>query len=205
LNILYDSYTRTSEIKLDELPESFVLKATHGCGWNLICKHKSSLNQGTVKKKCEFWLSSNFYRYAREPIYKYIQPRIICERFLEDSETRSLNDYKFFCFQGIVKLIQVDVDRFKGHKRNLFDLEWNLLPIKYKYPNFSNQLDKPSKLDEMICISESLASGLDFVRVDLYEVDRQVFFGELTFSPEGGIGEFNPSIWDTKIGEYLTL
>ena len=204
LNELYGLFDHETDIDFDSLPQKFVLKATHGSGWNILCRDKSQFDVDDARKRLKKWLESNFYRVSRELNYKKIPPRIICERFLED-ENKNLLDYKFFCFDGRVEVIQMDFDRYMDHTRNMYDRNWDLCPFIFIYPNNSLKLKRPENLEKMIEIAETLAGEMPFVRVDLYNLSSKIYFGEMTFTPESGLGKFEPAEWDYKLGTYLPI
>jgi hypothetical protein len=203
LNQLIGVYRDISEINFDDLPQKFVLKATHGSKWNIICKDKSELDLDFVKTQCRSWLGTNYYWQAREPVYKHIPPRLICENYLESEPDGTLNDYKFYCFHGRVSYIEVDADRYTGHKRNMYDPDWNLCPFRIIYPSIDHAIKKPECLQEMINLAELLARDFPFVRVDLYNAANRIIFGELTFIPGGGIAKFIPDKWDKIFGDLI--
>lgn len=205
LNDLYGVFDHESDIDFGILPNRFVLKATHGSGWNIFCKDKSQFDSETARRQMRKWLASNFYRVSREPNYKNISPRIICEHYIEDENHMGLLDYKFFCFHGHVQYIQVDFDRYVNHTRNMYDTNWILCPFTYIYPNNPQNLKKPNNYATMVEVAEALAGEIPFVRVDLYNVASTILFGELTFTPESGFGTFHPAEWDYNLGTYLHL
>lgn len=207
LNELYGVYNSVEEIDLDKLPKSFVLKATHGSGWNIICKDKNKMNWNVEFKKMKRWLRKNYYYQGKhEWVYKDIKPRIICEKYLSEENGQPPNDYKIFCFNGEPKLIQVDIDRFTSHRRNFYDLNWNFKNIEILYPNNPNyQIPKPSCLDEMLDLSRKLSKDFPHVRVDFYVIENRIIFGELTFFHESGLGQFRPEEFELEMGEWLEL
>lgn len=206
LNELYGVYDSVEEIDLNKLPDSFVLKATHGSGWNIICRDKNKMNWAVELKKMKRWLKTNYYWFGREWNYKDIKPRIICEKYLAEEDGEPPKDYKIFCFHGEPKFIQVDIDRFKGHKRNIYDLEWNLLDAEFLYPKFNEKLiKKPVKLSEMIELSRKLSKDFPHVRVDFFIVENKIYFGELTFFPESGFKKFKPEDFEIQVGSWLKL
>ena len=204
LNDLLGVYDNVEEIDIDRLPDRFVLKGTHGSGWNLIVKDKNKVNWKPWKLIMKSWLRQNFYYYGREWVYKDIKPRIICEKFLEDSN-KELLDYKIYCFNGIPKFIQIDVDRFTNHTANYYDVEWNETDFQYSNENSGRKIEKPKNLKEMLEISKVLSEEFEHVRVDFYEVDGKLYFGELTFFTASGTGKFNPEKYDELIGSWLHL
>jgi hypothetical protein len=204
LNDLIAHYDSVEDIDIAELPERFVLKGSHGSGWNLIVKDKSQINWTIWKKIMRSWMKQNLYYFGREWVYKDIKPRIICEKYLEDG-SGELRDYKFFCFNGEPKLIQVDIGRFSNHRRNIYDIKWNLQPFKINYDNSAYAVEKPMNLEAMVRIAKDLSYEFPHVRVDFYEVKGKLYFGELTFFHESGTGKFQPEEYDYLIGEWLNL
>ena len=149
-------------------------------------------------------LSQNHYHQTKEWQYKNIAPRIIVEKLLQTKEGSIPNDYKLHCFNGKLAFTQVDIDRFTDHKRNLYNPDWSFLDCQWKYPN-GHPVDKPEKYAEMKSLAERLAANFPYVRVDLYILGEQIFFGELTFHPLSGFGRFYPIDWDLRFGEALDI
>ena len=195
------------EIDFDKLPNHFVLKCTHDSGGIVICKDKNKLDLKSAKKKIEKCLKRNYYWSSREWPYKDVKPRIIAEPYMEDSKAHELIDYKFMCFNGKVKCSFTCSERFSkdGLKVTFFDKDWNIMPFERHYPASKNPPKKPINYDKMIQFSEQLSQGISFVRVDFYEINGQLFFGELTFYPGSGFEEFTPEEWDYKLGDFLKL
>lgn len=206
MNDLIGVYESIDDIDMDELPDKFVLKGTHGSGFNIICKDKCNMKWDEEFKKMKRWLRINYYLQNREWVYKDIKPRIICEKYLEEFETGELRDYKIFCFNGDPKVIEVDFERFKNHKRNFYDLDWNFINGKISYPNdISVNIQKPEKLSEMLDLSRILSAGFPHVRVDFYYLNNQIIFGELTFFHVSGMGKFDPEEFEITMGKWLEL
>jgi hypothetical protein len=178
-------YTAPEEIDFQSLPQQFVLKATHGCEMNIICEDKDSLDWEKAKKRMNHWLHTPQWRMCLEPHYLSIQPRIICEKYLGNSN--SIIDYKFHCLNGVPQFILACFDRDKGLKLNLYDLKWNQLDEICDAHRSEIKIPPPAGLKEMIEVSRKLAQDFKFVRVDLYEIDGVIFFGELTFTPATGV------------------
>lgn len=197
-------YSSPSDIDFDELPEAFVLKANHGSAWNIICPRKGELDFDFVRKSLTEWLNTNYYSIGKEYQYREIQPKIICEHYL-DSCQECLVDYKFFCFSGKPVFVQVDLDRHTNHRRNFYDLEWNLMPFTTMYPMGPGQHPRPTGLSEMICIAEKLSTNFKFARIDLYYHKSRVYFGEITLHHGGGFEPFMPQDFDRILGNYLLL
>nr|WP_263325975.1 ATP-grasp fold amidoligase family protein [Neobacillus sp. Marseille-Q6967] len=197
-------YNNVNQINLDTLPDSFVLKATHGCKWNMLIKDKTKFNWNAKKKLVRKWLNSSYYRITGESNYQNIKPRVVIEEYIKDS-SGDLKDYKIFCFNGEPRYIQVDGNRYRDHKRDIYDLNWNKLPVQYGYPNFSKPVDKPSRLNELLDTARILSADFPFVRVDLYCTNEQIFFGELTFTPTNGFKPFNPRHYDLLFGKFFDI
>lgn len=180
-----DVYESEKEVDFDKLPNKFVLKATHGCEMNIICKDKTQLNYKQCRKIMKRWLKSKFWRGCLEPHYLSIPHRIICEKYLEDSD--SIIDYKIHCSNGIPQFILACSERARGVKLNLYDTNWNPIRELQGHHKNNKEIPRPKKLDEMLKISRDLARDFKFVRVDLYEISGKVYFGELTFTPATGV------------------
>ncbi len=200
--VFYDIKDFDSKI----LPNRFVIKASHGSGWNFVCKDKSKVNWFIWKKIMNSWLKNNIFWPGREWPYKNMKPSVIVEKYLED-ESGQLMDYKFFCFDGDVRFVQANKGRGSAnHAQNFYDLNWSILPFgKDLVPRPDINIPKPSKLEEMIAMAKDLSQGFPFVRVDLYETNKKIVFGELTFYPKSGLPDFTPPKYDDILGEYIVL
>lgn len=204
LNELYAVYDNVEEIDLNALPDKFVLKVTNAYGGNVICADKSKVDWDEAFRKLKWYMKYNHYYKTREWAYKNIKPKIVCERFL-DENGEPPKDYKFFCFNGEPKVIQVDSERFIDHKRSFYDIEWNLLDIELNHEKINEDVKKPNKLETMLKYASVLAEGIPFVRVDFYHVNNKIYFGEMTFYPDNGMGRFKPEEADRVLGSYLKL
>ena len=194
------------EIDFSALPEQFVLKCTHDSGSAVICKSKKDIDTAAVKRDFEARLKHNFYTYFREWAYKNVKPQIIAEQYMEEEPGQGLKDYKFFCFDGKPEFIQVDFDRSTSHKRNLYTPEWELLDWSYHYPTEkTGSIVKPEKLDEMLSIAAKLSQNTMFIRIDLYCIHHQIYFGECTFYPSAGYPVFSPDSVNKTVGDMLHL
>lgn len=202
---VWDSF---AEVDFSKLPEQFVLKCTHDSGGILVCKSKRKFDYKAAKRKMNALLKNNYYNYLREWPYKHIKPRIMAEKFITDNsglDKQQLMDYKFFCFDGKPEIIMIAKDRFGITKCNFYDMEFNLLNLRIGNPNFIERIGKPKNYNKMIDIVRKLSEGFKHIRVDLYNIDGKIYFGELTFYHWGGISLIEPIEWDTKIGKLLRL
>ena len=194
------------EIDFDVLPEKFVLKANHGCGWNLIVTDKNAFDKEEAKKKFDSWMETNFaYSVGLEMQYLNIEPKIIAEEYIENFD-QDVNDYKVFCFDGKADSIMLLTERKKGLKMSFYDLEWNQLPYTYSYPRNPEIAEKPKNLEHLINLAETLAEGFAHVRVDFYILnDGQIKFGEMTFTSGSGNCKWNPPKQNEIYGEMIRL
>ena len=194
------------EIDWDSLPTQFVIKCTGDSGGVVVCKDKNKLDIASAKAKLKKGWGRNYCKYNKEYPYENIHPRIIAEEYLEDESGYELKDYKIFCFNGEPKLIEVDFDRFNGHKRNVYDLNWNLIDLIIEFPgDKSRKIEKPINFDEMLYVAAQLSKGIPHVRVDLYNVNGKIYFGELTFFHGSGMERFDPIEWNYKLGNLIKL
>ena len=207
---LYGKYNSIHEIDFKSLPECFVMKTTHGGGGLnvVICRDKKELDYDILLEK----LSSGDKPFkkrsgGREWAYYGLKPGIIVEELLvnKNNPEAGINDYKFFCFDGKPEYIVADVDRYIGHKRNFYDVHWNNLHISSDCPVADREIDKPQKLQEMLKVASRLSKGFPYVRVDLYEIEGQIYFGEMTFYPWSGYVQFMPDKFDFILGEKFKL
>lgn len=197
-------YKNVDEIDFENLPNQFVLKCTHDSGSVVVCKNKSEINEKEIKNKMNKVLKKNYYYKWREWPYKNVKPRIICEKLLENN----IIDYKIFCFNGKAKFLYVGQGLVSDHslKIDFFDLNWNKMKFRRNdYESFEIIPNKPTKFDEMINIAEKLSYNIPFVRIDLYEVDGNIYFSEYTFTPGAGFITFEPEIQDEKLGQLLEI
>ena len=196
-------YGKFDDINFEELPESFVIQCNHDSGSTFVVNDKNDINIKEFKSFFNYRWKENYYHFTRERHYDGITPKIMITLMLGDS--KGINDYKFFCFNGKVKYIQVDSSRFSGHQRSVFDIEWNRLDFKWRYEHCEPIPDKPNELKKMIDICEKLAEPFYFVRVDLYYVDGKIYFGEMTFTPVSGYEKFEKDEYDLEFGSSLIL
>lgn len=199
-------YDSVEEIDYDKLPNQFVLKCTHDSGSVVICKDKITFDKKEANRKLKFFQKRNFYHTTREYHYKDMKPRIICEEFL-NTYNKAPEDYKIYVINnnGEYKtFMQIEEDRFGDHRRGIYDENFNLLPVRRTLELPKNTV-KPKGFDLMIELSKKLTEDFDFVRVDFYEIEGKVYFGEMTFTPAAGLGKFQPDEWDYKLGEMWKI
>lgn len=200
-------WDKFDDIDFNMLPNQFVLKCTHDSGGLAICKDKSNFDIPSVRNKITKSLKQSYYKSFREWPYKDVHPRIIAEKYMED-ESGELRDYKFFCFDGVVKSLFIATDRQDKSvdtKFDFFDREFHHLPFTKGHPNAKIPPSKPSCFNEMIRLAEILSDGMPHVRVDFYEIYGKVYFGEMTFFDNSGIVAFDPPEYDRMWGEWLNL
>jgi len=192
-----------ADIPFDDLPDKFVVKATHGRGWNYFVRDKATANRQDVIKTCTAWLSWNYYDRNREWAYKHIEPRIIVEEFISDGTGLTPMDYKFYVFGGRVQMIQVDTDRFVDQRRDHYRRSWERFDLTTGYKPIGG-VPRPRHLDGLIACAETLGGGLDFLRVDLYDAGK-MYFGEMTVYPVAGVKIFAPETWNRHFGDLWDL
>lgn len=200
-------WEKFEDIDFEKLPNKFVLKCTHDSGGLVICKDKKRFNIEKAKEKINNNLKVNYYYPGREWPYKNVIPRIIAEKYMENDDGMELIDYKMMCFNGKCNVVFTCTERFddSGLKVTFFDTNWKRLPFKRHYPTSNKKIEKPINFEKMVELSQKLAENIPFVRVDWYEINKKIYFGELTFYPGSGMEEFVPEIWDTKLGNMLKL
>jgi len=198
-------WDKVEDIDFSKLPEQFVLKCNHDCGSVVICTDKAAFDVEKAKNKLKKCLKRNFYYRFREPQYKKIKPRIICEKYIVDESGNDLKDYKIFCFNEIPKIIEVIADRFTSQKINFYDTEWNYIAVSGKCSTDPNAIDKPCNLQEMLGLAKKLSENIPHVRVDLYSINNRIYLGELTFTSAAGFRKFEPKEFDFEMGSWLEL
>jgi TupA-like ATPgrasp len=197
---LYHLTTRPDSIPFAQLPDKFVVKATHGSGWVQIVTDKRALDCDALIETCTGWLKQSYYQLTREWVYKDIEPHIIVEEFIDDGTGAAPTDYKLFVFDGVVEIIQVDIDRFIDHRRRLYTPTWEKLDVSFVYDDIKSDLPPPVHLPEMLAAAGALGKDLDFIRADLYDTTERLYFGELTTTPECALGRFYPKEFDRYLG-----
>ena len=230
LSELYDVYEVLPEARPRGLPRNYVVKANHCSGaavfvwdeaprqqlpsdlrritWQRFFVHPETLDWAKLRRLSDKWVCQNyFWSPGRLPEWAYenIPARIMIEELLFDAQADLPSDYKFFMFDGECQLIQHDLTRFSGHLRDIYSPTWCRLPVRYLYDNSAEGSQKPDGLDEMLSIASALSEGMDFVRVDLYETNKGIKFGEMTNYPEGGFGQFEPASFELWLGSKWRL
>ena len=195
------------EIDFDALPCQFVLKCTHDSGGLVIVKDKSNFDKKEACKKITRCLKRNYFWQNREWPYKNVRPRIIAEKYMEDSVCHELTDYKFYCFNGKPEFILVATERasLDGVKMDFFDMDFNHLEMKWGHSNSKKTIVKPKSFDKIINFAEKLSKVIPLCRCDFYEVNGKPYFGEITFFPASGMEAFEPEGWDKILGDWIKL
>lgn len=200
-------WKNVDDIDFKSLPEKFVLKCNNDSGGIVICKNKKDFDEVKAKSFLKERLKNNGYWYGREWPYKNVKPCIIAEKYMEDSISKDLKDYKFFCFNGSMEFFDIDIDRFIEHRANYYDRNGNFLPFGKTYcpPDYTKKIEMPKNLDKMIELAETISHNTVLSRIDFYEIDGQVYFGEITFYPGSGFSPFTDEKWDYKLGDMIDL
>ena len=200
-------WNSVDEIDINLLPEKFVLKCTHDSGGVLLCKNKQQYNKESIKRFFEPRMKYNYYMHSREYAYKGVKPRIICEEYMTDESGIELKDYKVWCFNGKAEYVFLDYDRTTTHHRNIYDTNWNQVPLTINdfYSDEQREFKKPEVLEQMIVVAERLSKDIPFIRVDFYVVNDRLYFGELTFFPGAGFQKFDPPEFANIFGDKLVL
>lgn len=199
-------WDRYEDIDFDKLPNQFVLKTTHDSGTYIICRDKQHFDKESAKELLVKRLKRNYYKEHREWPYKNVKPRIIAEKYMVDESGTELKDYKFFCFDGEVKAMFIARDRAIGEtKFDYYDEHFNRLPIKQHYPNSIKDMEKPKSFEKMKELASLLSKDYPHVRVDFYEINGKIYFGEMTFFHFSGTRRFEPEEWDNILGKWIDL
>jgi len=202
---LLGSWEKFEDIDFDSLPDKFVLKCNHDSGSVKIITDKNQINKDELSAFFKGRLKLNPYNAGREYPYKDVKPLIIAEKFMEASDGKGINDYKFFCFDGKPEIMFVATDRAIDVRFDFYDMDFNHLSIYNIHPNSDSVVEKPKCFDEMKQLCEKLTKGMKFVRLDLYEIDGKVYFGEFTFFHGGGFYLFEPDEWEKKLGDLIKI
>lgn len=204
----YGVYQSFEDIDFDKLPNQFVLKCTHDSGGLVICRNKENFDIKAAKKKIKKCFKRNYFWHGREWVYKDIKPRIIVEKYMEDSNSKELIDYKFYCFNGKPEFLYLShgLENHSTASISFFDFDFNEKPFyRSDYKRFTEAPEKPTKFSEMVELAAELSKGFPFLRVDLYQINGNIYFSELTFVPCSGWMPFEPKTADAELGELLIL
>lgn len=197
-------WEKAEEIDFESLPNQFVLKCNHDNGV-IICKDKGKINIDATKMQLQSRLDRNYYKKNREWPYKNVKRKVICEKLMQGKNQIDLIDYKFFCFDGKVKCVLIVTGRFNDIREDYFDSDFVHLPLKKGGLNATGAINPPNNFEKMKTIAEIISKGLIHLRVDFYEINNKIYFGELTFFDGGGFEKFNPEKWDFVFGEWIHL
>ena len=207
---LLGKWKRFEDIDFKQLPDEFVLKCNHDSGSTKVIRDKTKLTEeafNNLKVHFNGRLSRNFFLAGREYPYKGIEPYIIAEQLMRDKNNpdTDIEDYKFFCFDGEPKVMFVATDRSTDCRFDFFDMEFNHLDIENLHPHADKPITKPKHFEELKEAAAKLSKGMKFVRIDLYEINDQIYFGEYTFFHGGGFCLFYPLEWEKKLGDWIHL
>ncbi len=200
-------WDRFDDIDFAGLPDQFVLKSTHDSGGIALCNDRSKWDITEAKRKINNSLKRNYYDFGREWPYKNLKPRIIAEKYMVDESGNELKDYKFFVFNGVVRAMFIATDRNAATETcfDFYDRNFVHLPFTNGHPNAKRILSKPDNYDKMIELAEKLGEGIPQVRVDFYNINGKIYFGEITFFHWSGLRPFEPEEWDYRFGEWIKL
>jgi hypothetical protein len=202
---LFFTTTNPLEIPLDDLPDRFVVKPTHGSGWVALVPDKASLDRLDLLDTCTRWLNQNYYDVDREWVYRRIEPRLLVEEFISDGTGLAPTEYKPYVFDGRVAFISVTVGRFEDHRAYVYGRSWNKVDVAISSTRADGEVARPKHLNEIIEYAEILGGGLDFIRADFYDTEDRVYFGEITTTPGAGRTVFRPREFDRDLGELWRL
>lgn len=202
-------WEKPGKIDWDSLPNQFVIKWNHDSGSIVICKDKSTFDRKAALQKLRRGAKINGFWLGREWPYKGVKPLLLAEKYMEDksSTNNDLVDFKFMCFNGMVKCCFTCTKRFTGEglKVTFYDNDWNILPFERDHPRETCPIQKPYSYELMKDAAEKLTKGLPFARIDFYEINKRPYFGEITLYPGGGFEAFQPEVWDHTLGDWITL
>lgn len=201
---LIGAWNSFDEINFDKLPQKFILKTNHGSSWNMIVKDKSTFNLKLAKINFDNWLNKNFaFHNGFEMQYLNVPRKIIAEEYLDTLE--KVSDYRFMCFNGEVKMIWLDTYKGTDHFRTFFYPNWEVMNLKMKFPISPDYIPKPKNYEKMLEIASTLSQGFVHVRVDLYNVEGKIYFGEMTFSSTSGTLGVEPKEFEYEMGSWIKL
>lgn len=205
---LIGSWDKADDIDITAFPDQFVLKCNHDCASVIICRDKSTFNFTEAKSKLNKCLQTDYSKYSVEWAYKDIPRRIIAEKYMQDGETETLTDYKFYCFNGKAKMVMAisGAPHSVERKHTIYDMKWERMPV-YKKNDIDSEasFEKPACLEAVAALAEKISEGIPFVRVDFYIINNHPYFGEVAFYPDSGFLEFYPEEWEKRIGSWIEL
>lgn len=204
---LYYVTGNPADIPFENLPDTYVVKPNHGSKMHIIIRDKKKANSSEIRKICEEWLKFDFGLYQYEWAYRNIKRKIIVEKLLQEKNGCLPKDFKLYCFHGKCKMIRVSENRFNNEDASAYyDIDWNLLPVTNPgYPSTDKYFAKPPNLNKMISISEKLSEKFDSVRVDLFNCNNKIFFGEITHYDASGMARFEPEAFDYELGLHWDI
>lgn len=202
-------WSTPEEIDFEVLPNQFVLKCSHNSGGLFICKDKTKVSMNkwnSVLETLRKSLKYDYYKLGREWPYKNVDRKIFAEQYMVDKSDSDLKDYKFFCFNGVPKYVLVATDRSRDVRFDFFDMDFNHVPFRQTYDKLADKkIDRPENFEDMIAVSTTLSQNIPHVRVDLYNINGKIYFGEMTFFNNSGFEGFVPKEWDKQIGDLIKL
>ena len=201
------AWSKAEEIAFDSLPKEYVLKCNHDSGSVFFAKEDSPIDQKSAKLEFAKVLNTNYYWTGRETPYRFVEPKVFAEPLMKSSLEGGLRDYKFFCFNGEPKIFKIDFNRFIDHHANYYDINGDLLPFGEVDPSplYEQKIEVPDNLSEMVEVARKISKNLPFARVDLYNLDGKIVFGEITLFPTSGFGRFTDDEWDLRLGSWIDL
>lgn len=203
----YGVFDHFDDINFDALPQQFVLKCTHDCASVYVCKNKDEFDKSKVRKVMEKALKKNYYwGGGREWVYKNIKPQIVVDKFLDDGRKGELQDYKWWCFNGDPKYMYITNKGKTGQVyENFYDMDFNQVDINHNWPRVAPEFQKPATFEQMRNLASKLSKGIPFVRIDFFNVNGHIYFGEFTFYDFGGLRSYRSEEWDEKLGSLIKL
>ena len=198
-------YQQFEDIDFKELPNRFVIKCTHDSQSTIIVKDKNTFDVNKAHQKLNKALKRNWYWPTREYPYKNVEPRIIVEKYMEEESSNSLKDYKFFCFNGVPKMMFIATGRPINTCFDFYDMDFNHIDLRQGHPNANQTIEKPKGWEKMKELASILSQNFPQVRVDFYDINNNIYFGELTFFHFGGDTNFDPAEWDKIMGDWIVL
>lgn len=212
LNEVYGAYDSFEQVEFEKLPKRFFMKCTHTSGCNAIYDKDKPFDYKYYKHEFNYWLRRDYYWESREWNYKGLSSKIICEKILEDKEGKLPADYKFFCFQGKVEILTLDIgvasqngEHSATYWRNIYNRSFELIDVKETRESYPGEISKPKNYDDMVRYAEILSKPFRHCRVDLYNIEGRIYFGEITFHHGGGCNNFEPKEFAYRLGDCIDI